>query len=81
MGDEDVPPEGPDEPDAAPPGRASASPPPDPFQPMYAGYVQVLELFRGLRLAGAGLVEAALLTGGIIATNGPAGNDTGTAGE
>ena len=54
------------------------APPADPFGPLHVGCVQALELFRGLRAAGAGLVEAAILTGGIIATSGPAASDKGT---
>ena len=45
------------------PGDTPASPlPPDPFTPVDLGYAFVMSEFRGLRKAGAGLAEAAMIT-------------------
>ena len=57
----------PDEP-AEPP--ASPSMPADPFSPAATGYHLIAASFHGLRGAGAGLVEAALITAAHVVMNG-----------
>jgi hypothetical protein len=49
------------------------SPPPDPFGPMHAGAVTMLECFRSYRRAGAGWLEAAFILGGVLACAAAAG--------
>lgn len=39
-------------------------PPADPFGPLHAGAVTMLEMFRSYRRAGAGWLEAAFILGG-----------------
>jgi hypothetical protein len=41
--------------------------PPDPFGPLHANRVQILEAVRGFRKAGAGLIEAAVIVAAQLA--------------
>jgi hypothetical protein len=73
MTDPHVPLDGPEEPAEAPDGRASASipgMPADPFTPADTGYALIMGSFRGLRKAGAGLMEAALITAAHVVISG-----------
>ena len=60
----------PDEP-AEPP--ASPSMPADPFSPAATGYTLIAASFHGLRSAGCGLLEAALITAAHVVISGIAG--------
>ncbi len=64
-------------PDDQPEPQAPKPPPLDPFSPMHVGHVAMLEMYRGLRRAGAGMVEAAIMMGGILVAQGEAGNNKG----
>lgn len=44
--------------------------PADPFSPDHMGFVTILHFYRGLRTAGAGMAEAAVIVGGIIRAGG-----------
>jgi hypothetical protein len=59
-------------PDSAPPG--------DPFPPMHANCMSILELLRSFRAAGGGLIESAVLAAAQLAV-GAAGGENGSAGS
>lgn len=59
------------------PGPRVPRMPDDPFSPTDMGHVAVLEMYRGLRRAGAGMVEAAIIIGGMLAAQGEAGQNKG----
>ena len=60
----------PDEPAEPPGGRASPSMPADPFSPATTGYHLIVASFHGLRSAGCGLMEAALITAAHVVITG-----------
>jgi hypothetical protein len=63
------------------PGKQAPGAPADPFGPMHVGCVAVLEMFRGYRRAGGGMVESAVLVAALIRVNAEAGPQNGTPGD
>ena len=55
------------------PGQQAPKMPPDPFTAAHMGHIAILEMYRGLRSTGAGMIEAAVIVGGILAVMGKAG--------
>ena len=60
----------PDEPAQPPDGAAPPAMPPDPFTPADIGDALIMGSFKGLRRAGAGLMEASLITAAHVVISG-----------
>ena len=59
------------------PGKRAPQMPPDPFSAAHMGHIAILEMYRGLRRTGGGMIEAAVIVGGILAVMGEAGQNKG----